>query len=157
MLEVYLKDRGFDFEFFVFSNNEIEYTVKKYSDVDAQTKELYRSLNTGTIILNDIPISIDNISKEQIEYINNIVELYKEKYKIFKENYKPCFIRYTSGNDVVDMIANTKTVEIPDRIHFKEWAYIKGFEYLQNFLDEHEKQNSKGIMVRKKIFNFFRK
>jgi hypothetical protein len=137
-----------------FSNNEIEYTVKKYSDVDAQTKELYRSLNTGTIILNDIPISIDNICEEQIEYINNIVELYKEKYKIFKENYKPCFIRYTSGNDVVDMIANTKTVEIPDRIHFKEWAYIKGFEYLQHFLDEHEKQNSKGIKVRKKYLIF---
>lgn len=29
MLEVFSKDRGIDFEFFVFSNNEIKYTNKK--------------------------------------------------------------------------------------------------------------------------------
>lgn len=155
MLEVYLKDRRSDFEFFVFSNNEIQYTVKNYDDIDAQTKKLYRSLNNGTIILNGMPITIDNVSEEQIEYMNKIVQLYIKKYKMFKEKYKPRFISY--GNDIVDIFVNPKTIEIPDRKHFNEWAYIKGYEYLQHFLDEYEKQNSKGIKVRKKIISFFKK
>ncbi len=157
MLEVYLKDRKFDFEFFEFSNNGIQYTVKNYDDVDAQTKKLYRSLNNGTIILDGIPITIDNVSEEQIEYMNNIVQLYIEKYKMFKDNYKPRFIKYTSGNDIVNVLANTKTIEIPDPRHFKEWAYIKGFEYLKHFLDEYEKQNSKGIKFRKRLASFLKK
>lgn len=138
MLEIFLRDREIDFEFFVFTNNEFKYTTKKISDVDNQTKELYHSLNNGTIILDGIPITIDNISKEQFEYIYNFIELYKEEYKKIKENYKPRFI-YTFGNDI----------EIPDRRHFKEWAYIKGFEYLQNFLNEYEKQNNKGTKAKR--------
>lgn len=157
MLEIFLRDRGTDFEFFTFSNNGIQYAVKKYDDVYNQTKKLYSNLNNGTIILDGVPITIDNISKEQIEYINNVVQLYIEKYKMFKENYKPRFINYTSGNDIVDVLVSSKTIEIPDRKHFKEWAYIKGFEYLQHFLDEYEKHNSKGFKVRKKIISFFKK
>lgn len=156
MLEIFSRDRKIDFEFFVFSNNDIKYKTKDYNDVDNQTKALYHSLNNGTIILDGVPITIDNISKEQIEHINNTFELYKEKYKEFKNNYKPRFIKHTSGNDIVDIITNTEIIEVPDPKHFKEWTYIKGFEYLQNFLDEYEKQNSKEFKSRKKLINFFK-
>ena len=157
MLEVFSRDRGTDFEFFEFTCDEIKYKTKDVYDIDSQTKTIYRNLGNGTIILDGMPIVIDNVSEEQIEYINNIVELYKEKYKILKKDYKPRFVRYTSGNDVVDIFTNTTAIEVPDPRHFKEWAYIKGFEYLQHFLDEYEKQNSKGIKVRKKLFSFFKK
>ena len=157
MLEIFSRDRGTDFEFFEFTDDDIKYKTKDVYDIDPQTKAIYRSLSNGTIILDGMPITIDNISEEQIEYMNIIVELYKEKYKKIKENYKPRFMRYTSGNDVVDIITNTTTIEVPDPRHFKEWAYIKGFEYLQIFLNEYKKQNNKGIKVRKKLISFFRK
>ena len=80
MLEVFSRDRNTDFEFFEFIDDEIKYKTKDVYDIDSQTKTIYRSLGNGTIILNGIPITIDNVSEEQIEYINNIVELHKEKY-----------------------------------------------------------------------------
>lgn len=156
MLEVFSRDRGTDFEFFEFTGDEIKYKTKNVYDIDSQTKAIYRNLGNGTIILDGMPIIIDNVSEEQIEYINNIAELYKETYKILKKDYKPRFVSYTSGNDFVDIVTNTATIEVPDPRHFNEWAYIKGFEYLQHFLDEYEKQNSKGIRVRKKLINFFK-
>ena len=93
MLEVFSRDRNTDFEFFEFTDDEIKYKTKDVYDIDPQMKTIYRSLGNGTIILNGIPITIDNVSEEQIEYINNIVELHKEKYKIFKENYKLRFAK----------------------------------------------------------------
>ena len=153
MLEVFSRDRNTDFEFFEFTDDEIKYKTKDVYDIDPQTKTIYRSLGNGTIILNGIPITIDNVSEEQIEYINNIVELHKEKYKIFKENYKPRFAKYTFGNDIADIVTNTTVIEVPDPRHFKEWTQIKGFEYLQHFLDEYKKQNNKGIKVRKNDMN----
>ena len=157
MLEVFSRDRNTDFEFFEFTDDEIKYKTKDVYDIDPQMKTIYRSLSNGTIILNCIPITIDNVSEEQIEYINNIVELHKEKYKIFKENYKPRFAKYTFGNDIADIVTNTTVIEVPDPRHFKEWTHIKGFEYLQHFLDEYKKQNNKGIKVRKKLISFFKK
>lgn len=154
MLEVFSRDRDTDFEFFEFIDGEIKYKTKNVYDIDSKTKVIYQNLCNGTIILNVIPITIDNVSEEQIEYINNIVELYKEKYKIFKENYKPQFAKYTFENGIVDIVTNTSAIEVPDSRHFKEWAYIKGFEYLQYFWDKYEKQNGKGFEVRKKLINF---
>ncbi len=155
MLEIFSRDREIDFEFFVFTNNEIKYTTKNYYDIDNQTKKLYRSLTNGTIILDGIPINIDNVTEEQINYIKSVADAFKEKVETYKKNYKPRYIRYTSGNDIVHIIANTKTMEIPFPGNFKEWAHIKGFAYLQHFLEEYKKQNSKGIKVRK--FCFFKK
>ena len=157
MLEIFLRDREIDFEFFVFANNEIKYTTKNNYDVDDQAKALYRTLSNGTIILDGMPISINNVTEEQIEYIRNVIATFKEKIQTYKKNYIPYFIKYTFGNDVIEIIANTTTIEIPDPKHFKEWAHIKCFEYLQHFLDEYEKQNSKGIKVKKKITSFFTK
>ena len=76
MLEVFSRDRNTDFEFFEFNDDEIKYKTKDVYDIDPQTKAIYRSLGNGTIILNGIPITIDNVSEEQIEYIKNIVELF---------------------------------------------------------------------------------
>ena len=57
----------------------------------------------------------------------------------------------------IDIVTNTTVIEVPDSRHFKEWTHIKGFEYLQHFLDEYKKQNNKGIKVRKKLISFFKK
>lgn len=151
MLEVFVRNRGTDFEFFDFTDDEIKYKTKDVYNIDSQTKALYHSLNIGTIILNGVPITIDNVSKEQIEYIRNIIKLHKEKYKIFKEIYKPIFAKYTSEKAIA---TNTTIMEVPDSRYFKEWTHIKGFEYLQYFLNEYEKQNGKGIKVRKKLISF---
>ena len=55
-------------------------------------------------------------------------------------------MKYTSENS----ISNTNVIEVPDPKHFKEWIYIKGYEYLQNFLDEYQRQNNKGSKIRKR-------
>ena len=64
MLEVFVKNRGVDFEFFVFTDDEINYKTKNDYNIDSQTKALYHSLNNGTIILDGVPITVDNVSKE---------------------------------------------------------------------------------------------
>lgn len=62
MLKVFLRDRGFDFEFFVFTDNQIKYEVENTDKINDKRKELYRSLNMGTILLDDFPISVDNVT-----------------------------------------------------------------------------------------------
>ena len=156
MLEVFVKNRGVDFEFFVFTDDEINYKTKNDYNIDSQTKALYHSLNNGTIILDGVPITVENVSKEQIECISNIIKLYKEKYRIFKENYKPIFAKYSFESRMVDIVTRTTSIEVPDPKKFKEWTYIKVFENLQYFLNEYEKQNCKEIKVRKKLISFFK-
>lgn len=143
--------------FLCFLIMKLNIQIKNYSDINVQTRKIYHSLNNGTLILDGIPITIDNVSEEQIEYMNTIAELYKEKYKEIKEKYKPRFVKYAFGNSVVNIVGNTTTIEVPDPRHFKEWSYIKGFEYLQNFLNEYKKQNNKGIEITKKLISFFKK
>ena len=156
ILEVFVRNRGADFEFFVFTDNEIKYKTKNAYNIDSQIKTLYHSLNNGTIILDGVHITVDNVSKEQIECISNIIKLYEEKYRIFKENYKLIFAKYSFESSMDDIVTRTTSIEIPNPQKFKEWTYIKGFEYLQYFLNEYEKQNGKEIKVRKKLISFFK-
>ena len=156
MLEVFSRDRDFDFEFFEISDTDIKYKTKNYGDVDKETKKLYHSLDNGTILLDGIPITIDNVSDKQMELITTISELHKDKYKKIKENYIPCFIKHTSGNNISSIIANKKVTEIPDRKHFKEWAYIKGYEFLQNYINEYYKKNSNEFKFKSKLMSIFK-
>ena len=66
MLEVFSRDRNTDFEFFEYTDDGIKYKTKDVYDIDPQTKAIYRGLDNGTIILNGIPITIDDVSEEQI-------------------------------------------------------------------------------------------
>lgn len=157
MLEIFSRDRGTDFEFFVFSDNEIKYKIKNKYEVCNQTKELYRNINTGTIILNEIPITIDNVTEEQVEYIKNIIDFFKERVQIYKDNYNPFIVKYTSGNDIFDLSANKKAMELANPKQFKEWVHITGFEHLEYFYNEYKKQNSVEFKVRKRIMKFLQK
>ncbi len=156
MLEIFSRDRDIDFEFFIFTDDEIKYETKNYSEVSSYEKDLYRSLKKGTIIINGTPINIESISKKQIIYIKNIIDLFKEKVEIYKNNYTPVFINCDSGNDITDIIINNSNIEIPNRKQFKEWVHIKGFSYLEHFYNEYEKQNITTFKVKRKVRNFFK-
>lgn len=156
MLEVFSRDRELDFEFFVFTSGEIKYRTRDCYEMSKELKDWYHSLEPGTIILDGAPISIDNVTDEQLEYIKDVADSFADKILDYKENYKPLYMRHTSGNSIGDIISNKSIIEVPDPKHFKEWVHIKGFDFIQNFLDEYERQNSKGNKTRSRFINFFR-
>lgn len=157
MLEIFSRDRDFDFEFFEISDSDIKYKLKKYGTIDNNTKELYKTLEYGTVVIDGVPVTVDNVSKEQLECINTASELFKDKYKEYKSSYTPYYFRYTSGSSMAEVIANKNIIEVPDPKHFKEWAFIKGYEGIQNFIDEYQKQNNKYYNVKSKIKSLFLK
>ncbi len=156
MLEVFSRDRELDFEFFVFTNGEIKYKTRDCYEMSKELKDWYRNLEPGTIILNGTPISIDNVTDEQLEYIKDVADSFADKVLDYKKNYKPLYMRHNSGNSVSEIITNKGIIEVPDPKHFKEWVHIKGFDFIQNFLDEYERKNSKVNKTRKRFFDFFK-
>ena len=141
MLEVFSRDRGTDFEFFVFSNDSIKYMTRQYYDVNANMKKFYKSLENGTLLIDNIPINSENVTEEQIEYIKSVMLFFADKVEEYRKSYKPRFVNYTSGGNLFDMIKNKNRIEIPDPKNMKEWSHIKGFEYLESFISNYEKKN----------------
>ncbi|MBR2678912.1 MAG: hypothetical protein IKE63_05800 [Bacilli bacterium] len=141
MLEVFSRDRGTDFEFFVFGKDSIKYRVRDYHNLNADMKQFYKSLENGTLLINNNPLSIENVTEEQIEYIKNIMMLFQDKVDEYRKSYKPVFLNHTYGNSLFDIIGNKNRVEVPDPKKMKEWTHIKGFEYLESFISNYEKSN----------------
>ena len=147
MLEVFSRDRGSDYVTFVFTDDAIQYRRQPYQ------KRMYKGLEEGTIILDGKPLNVNEITDEQVEYIRDTLNLFKDRVNMYKETYKPVYVRYTSGNNISDIINNKAIVEVPDFKHFNEWAHITGFNHLQDFMNEYEKKNSKGFKAKiKSIF-----
>ena len=142
MLEVFSKDRETDFEFFRFTNGHVNYLTKNIYDMDEQDIDFYCGLPSGTILIDNEPIDVDNVSSEEIKQIKAIMNSLKSKVYIYKKNYKPVYMKVVSED-----MNNVNVVEVPDWRHFKEWTHITGFEYLQNFMNEYKNTN-------KKIFRF---
>ena len=153
MLEIYSRDRETDFEFFVFDGNNIEYKTIDSYDLDEETKSYYRSLDEGTIILDGTPISKDNITKEQADYIYSMAELDKEKYKAIKKDYTPRYLKVNVGSSISKIVDNARVIEVPDIYNIQGWIYITGYELLQNFITEYERQSNKGTKPRRKLFD----
>ena len=141
MLEVFSRDRGTDFEFFVFGKDSIKYRVRDYHNLNADMKQFYKSLENGTLLINNNPLSIENVTEEQIEYIKNVMMLFQDKVDEYRKSYKPVFLNHTYGNSLFDIIGNKNRVEVPDPKKMKEWTHIKGFEYLESFISNYEKSN----------------
>ena len=104
-------------------------------------KQFYKSLENGTLLINNNPLSIENVTEEQIEYIKNIMMLFQDKVDEYRKSYKPVFLNHTYGNSLFDIIGNKNRVEVPDPKKMKEWTHIKGFEYLESFISNYEKSN----------------
>ena len=62
MLEVFSKDRETDFEFFRFTNGHVNYLTKNIYDMDEQEIDFYCGLPSGTILIDNEPIDVDNVS-----------------------------------------------------------------------------------------------
>ena len=153
MLEIYSRDRETDFEFFVFDGDNIKYKTIDSYDLDKKTRAYYRSLDEGTIILDGTPISKDNITKEQANYLYSVAELDKEKYKRIKKDYTPCYLRVIGGSSISEIVDNVSVIEVPDIDNIQGWIYIRGYELLQSFINEYEKQNNKGNKPKIKLFD----
>ena len=95
MLEVFSRDRGTDFEFFVFGKDSIKYRVRDYHNLNADMKQFYKSLDDGTLLINNNPLSIEDVTEEQIEYIKNIMMLFEDKVDEYRKSYKPVFLNHT--------------------------------------------------------------
>ena len=150
MIEFFLSDRGrgcYDFEFFVFDSDSIMYITKKYDSLTPRMKKFYKSLENGTLLIDNMPINVENATDQQIEYIKNVMLSFKEKVEEYRKYYKPGFIAYSRGNTLSDIKTNNNKIELPNPRMMKEWAHIKGFEYLENFIYtiENNNCNHKGI------------
>ena len=122
MLEIFLEDREYDFTFFVFDGNDFRYEAKSINNLNSQEIDFYRSLANGTIILNNVALDVNNVSKEQAKYVKLVKTLVKKQVSKYKKDYQPKFIKYASGNDPIDWSKNMKRIEVPDPKKFKEWT-----------------------------------
>ena len=141
MLEVFSRDRGTDFEFFVFGKDSIKYRTRDYHNLNDDMKQFYKGLDDGTLLINNIPVDVENVTEEQMEYIKNVMVLFQDKVDEYRKSYKPVFINHTSGSSLFDIIKNKNRIEVPDPKKMKEWTHIKGFEYLESFVSNYEKNN----------------
>lgn len=151
MLEIFLRDRDIDYEMFAYDNGMFQYITKEKND---QNNTLYFGLDRGTIILNGAVLDNNEATLEQVDYIKEIINSLTTTVDTYKKDYKPVYIKYTSGSTVEDIIMNKNIIEIPDRRKFREWIYINAYDFLEKFVCEYEKQShSQGF--KRKILNFF--
>ena len=150
MLEIFLRDRDIDYEMFVFDNEKFIYTTKEKNN---QNNALYFGLDRGTIILDGIVLNNSEITLDQVDYIKDILNSFSTIVGKYRKTYKSTYIRYTTGEDAVDLFMNKKVIEIPNRKQFREWVYINAYNYLEKFVYEFEKQ--KHSKIKNKILNFF--
>lgn len=151
MIEIFLRDRDIDYEMLVYDNGLFNYIIKEKND---QNNALYFGLERGTIILNGIVLNNMEVTLEQVNYIKEILNSLTTIVDAYKKNYKPVYIRYTSGSSVEDIIMNKNVIEIPDIRKFREWIYINAYDFLEKFVCEYEKQSHlQGL--KRKILNFF--
>ena len=150
MLEIFLKDRGIDYEMFVFDNEKFIYTTK---EKNKQNNTLYFGLANGTIILDGIVLNSNQTTLDQVDYIKEVLNSFTAIVDTYRKNYKPAYIKYTSGEDAVNLFMNEKVIEIPNYRQFSKWVYINAYDYLERFVCEFEKQ--KNSKIKNKILNFF--
>ena len=153
MVEIFLKDRDIDYEMFVYSNGDINYTIKEKND---ENDALYCDLRRGTIILDGTVLNNNEVTTEQIDYIKEIINALKSTVISYKKDYKPVYVRYSSGSTIKDITKNESIIEIPNRRKFRQWTYINAYNYLENFVAEYEKQKNL-CSFKRRILDFLRR
>lgn len=151
MIEIFTRDRGIDYEMVAYQDGIFRYITK---EKNARNNKLYREMNEGTIILDGMILNHEAISLEQIEHIKGILDEHRNEIESYKKDYKPVYVRYTSGSDILDMVKNQNVIEIPNSEQINEWVCIRTYDYLEQFIKKCNIQEDFGGF--KKVKNLFR-